>query len=285
MRPLSVANRAAIFSISLIGSATAADMAVKAPPPVSAPPAYSWSGWYIGGNIGGGWADRDFAITPNDPSAVTFSAGFGQPAPNSLNMSGVVGGMQLGYNWQFRSNWLLGLETDFDWSGVKGSFSTTTAGLTGATAPWQIEERLKWFGTVRARVGWLPFDNLLVYGTGGFAYGQVEQSGSVGSPTGVFLVIATPPFSFACPGGGASCFSGSSRNTEIGWTAGGGIEWAAWQRWTLKAEYLYVSLDNKTLTETAVATQPGLPVPASFNVNFGRANFNIVRAGLNYKFN
>jgi outer membrane immunogenic protein len=284
MRHLSIAVVAAASTITFTQITFAADMPVKAPPPVSAPSAYSWSGWYIGANVGGGWADRKFAIAPNDPSAAVFSAGFGQPAPNSLNMSGAVGGLQLGYNWQFSPAWLLGLETDFDWSGLKGSFSSTTVGVTGATAPWQIEERLKWFGTVRARLGWLPWNNVLVYGTGGFAYGQVERDGNVGNPNGVFLIIATPPFSFACPGAGASCFSGSSRNTEVGWTAGGGIEWAAWQHWTLKAEYLYVSLNGTGLTETAVATQPGLPVPASFNVNSGRANFNIVRAGLNYKF-
>jgi outer membrane immunogenic protein len=274
---------ASVWALGFAAPASAADMATKAPPPPAPVYSHSWTGWYVGGNVGGGWADRDFAITPNDPAAAVFVSDFGQPPPSSFTMSGVLGGLQVGYNFQFHSNWLVGFETDFDWSDVNGSFSTATIEVSGAAAPWQLQERLKWFGTVRARLGWLPWDNLLVYGTGGFAYGQVEHSGSTGMPDIAFLILATPPFSFACPRGG-TCFSGSSQDTETGWVAGGGIEWAFWQHWSLKAEYLYVSLDNKALTETAVGTVPIEPVPASFSVNFSRANFNVVRAGLNYHF-
>jgi len=92
----------AIAAIALIGTpAFAADMArkmpVKAPPPAPAP-VYSWTGWYIGGNVGGGWGDRDVTFTPNDPAAAVFSELFGQPSPSSFKLSGVGGGLQLGYS-------------------------------------------------------------------------------------------------------------------------------------------------------------------------------------------
>ncbi len=67
-----------------------------------------------------------------------------------------------------------------------------------------------------------------------------------------------------------------------GWTLGGGLEYALWQKWTVKAEYLYVSLNGNSVTETALSS--GGFLPASFNANFSRTNFNIVRVGLNYQF-
>ena len=78
------------------------------------------------------------------------------------------------------------------------------------------------------------------------------------------------------------CFAGSSSKISTGWTLGGGIEYALWLHWTVKAEYLYVSLSGGSVTEFAVDTS-GL-APASYNANFNHANFNVVRAGLNYKF-
>jgi outer membrane immunogenic protein len=144
-----------------------------------------------------------------------------------------------------------------------------------------VDEDVKWFGTVRGRLGWLPWNNLLIYGTGGFAYGRVNHTGSLG---GSFSRLPAP--SFSCSNGvTTTCFAGSSGNTATGWTAGGGVEYALWQQWSLKLEYLYVSLASNGLMETALSTlHPGLTTPASFNANFSHTNFNVVRVGLNYQF-
>jgi outer membrane immunogenic protein len=272
-----------IAALGLIGTpALAADMAVKAPPPPPPPPAYGWTGWYIGGNVGGGWGHRDVSFTANDPIAANVV-----PPGQSIDTKGVVGGLQLGYNWQFQPNWLLGFETDFDWSGIRGS---STAPFTALQDPYTstVDEHIEWFGTVRGRLGWLPWNNnLLIYGTAGFAYGRVKHTGSLSEAPGHGDgVAAIPPGpSFSCGLGGTNpCFVGSSGNTATGWTAGGGVEYALWQQWSLKLEYLYVSLASKGLTETAQSVLNPGNTPASFNANFGHTNFNIVRVGLNYQF-
>ena len=275
---------AAVAVFGFASVASAADLSRKAPPYSQPPPlAYSWTGLYFGANIGGGWGNRHVDFSPNDPLATAlFNNVNGGPPPTSFNTSGVLGGLQLGYNWQLSDNWLVGLETDFDWSGMKGSGSSS--GTVKRFSPFTntVDEKVGWFGTVRARLGYLPTSNLLAYVTGGFAYGKAEHNGSYNTTVG-FVGNNPGPNSFVCPGAGGPCFSGSSSDVATGWTLGGGLEYAFWQKWTLKAEYLYVSLDSKSVTETAVAVLPGTP-PASFNANFNRTSFNVARVGLNYRF-
>jgi len=267
----------------------AADMPVKAPPP---PAVYNWTGFYIGGNVGGGWGHRDVDFSANDPSA-RASIGPNQPAPLSppasvaFDVSGAVGGAQIGYNIQVNPRWLVGLEADIDAADIKGAGLST--GVHAATIPYTlpIDEHVKWFGTVRGRLGFLPAPNLLAYVTGGFAYGRIDHSGSWSNNSAGFFILNIPA------GGGPStvcgpgvCWAGSSSNTVSGWTVGGGLEYALWQHWTIRAEYLYLSLDNKPLTQTQIPTSP-LPAggtPSTFNSNYSRANLNIARVGLSYKF-
>jgi outer membrane immunogenic protein len=266
----------------LIGTpALAADMAIKAPPPPPAP-VYSWTGFYIGANVGGGWGHQNISYSPNDPASVGFINSGNAVLGDSFKSSGVVGGLQLGYNYQFNRSWLVGLETDFDWTGMKGSGSTPYfSGLEISSA----EERVKWFGTVRSRLGYLPTDNLLAYVTGGFAYGKVEQSAAYNTANGGSIFLATGGFGVACGlpfSTTNTCYAGSSSQIATGWTLGGGLEYAIWQRWTLKAEYLNVSMNNKAVAEI------GSPAPplaqSSINANFGRTNFNVARVGVNYRF-
>jgi len=272
----------------------AADLPVKAPPtPVAAVP--SWTGFYVGANVGGGWGDHSIDYSPNDPNTATLfnppatPPGGGKPPSASITSSGALGGVQLGYNWQFTRNWVTGFETDFDWSGLKGSGSSSGTvvgafpglGLNPFTA--SVNESVKWFGTARARLGYLPTDNLLIYGTGGFAYGRVDRSGSYVNTSGsAFGILAVNGFSFFCATG-ATCFAGSSSSVAAGWTAGGGLEYALSRNLSLKGEYLYVSLDSKSLTEAAQAVITAGDKPSSFNAN-GRTSFNVARIGLNYRF-
>jgi outer membrane immunogenic protein len=285
MRCLSTATLVAVSTIALTHMAAAADLPRKAPP-APPPPVYSWTGFYVGGNIGGGWGSRDVSYSANDPFSTamltdpTSDPGF-VPLPASFDTSGLIGGVQVGYNWQLNRNWLVGLETDFDWSGMRGS--ATTINNLGSGITTNVDEHIRWFGTVRARIGYLPVDSLLVYATGGFAYGRVERTGNYSSNNPGVSLLGFPigGFAFVC-NGGTVCFTGSSSGIDTGWTAGGGLEYAFWQKWTVRAEYLYVSLASRSVTETAL--NGGGFTPTSFNANFGRTNFNVARAGLSYRF-
>ena len=287
MRFIPVTCIAALSSLAVVQLAGAADMPAKAPvyrAPVAVAP--SWTGFYVGGNIGGGWGDRSVDYAPNDPASVALfaPAASGAPPSHSFRTSGVIGGVQLGYNWQFNRNWLAGLETDFNWSGIKGSGSSggAIAGLFPFTAP--VDEHVNWFGTVRARLGYLPADNLLIYLTGGFAYGQVEHTANYVTFGGLVFSGAIGGFSAFCTGGGATCLVGMpTKSTATGWTVGGGLEYAVWQNWTIKGEYLYVSLDSQSVIETAQVFAGGT-APSSITANFGRTTFNVARVGVNYRF-
>jgi outer membrane immunogenic protein len=282
-------------SLCLASQAFAADMPVKAPPPPPAAPAPSWTGFYVGGEVGGAWGDPHLSYVGNDPAAqVQVNGGAGltgqQPVfANSFKMSGVTGGIEAGYNWQVDPKWLLGIETDFNGSNLKGtgnstSFLQTTPGPYTQTV--SVQQTIDWYGTLRGRLGFLPASNLLVFGTGGLAYGRVANSGNysaIGSPVGPFSG-ALGGFSFSCTANGSPCFAGSSSQIRVGYTLGGGIEWLVWRNWSVKAEYQYVNLGSAPLRVAAVATTAGGPIPASFNANFARDDFQVVRAGVNYHF-
>lgn len=279
MRRWLLAGFAGISAVTFTHIASAADLPRKAPP--APPPAVtSWTGFYAGVNIGGGWGDRDVDYLPNDPLIADFFALTGPALAASFTSSGVVGGLQLGYNWQLNRNWLVGVETDFDASGIKGSASPSGhLNLQGGGSTYTVtaDEHVKWFGTVRARLGYLPMDNLLLYATGGFAYGKVEHSGAYNNLGPIGVTVSGPiPFALNCLGA-TTCYAGSSSKTAGGWTAGAGLEWAFAPKWTLRGEYLYVSLDSQSVIEYA---QPN----SSFTANFGRTSFNVARAGVNYLF-
>ena len=182
MRPLLIALAAAASTIVFTQIASAADLPRKAPvyAPIP-PPAYSWTGFYVGGNIGYGWGSRTVNFTPNDLNVfvVSCGGGFGStcPPPASFDFNGALGGLQAGYNWQFNQNWLLGVETDFNWSQIKGTGTDSfliLPGLFPGPSSFVASQNVEWFGTVRGRLGFLPTTNLLVYGTAGFAYGRVQ---------------------------------------------------------------------------------------------------------------
>jgi outer membrane immunogenic protein len=198
-----------------------------------------------------------------------------------IRQSGLVGGVEAGYNWQW-SNWLLGLETDFSLSGMNGRASGTSIVQTApaGTLTTTAEQSTRWFGTVRGRAGWLATPNLLLFGTGGFAYGKADDSANL-----VFSIpafgVSPGGFAFGCPVAGVTCFAGSSSEIRTGWTAGGGVEYLLDQHWSAKIEYQFVDLGSKTVRVTAL--NGGAVTPSSFNVAF-HDRFNVVRLGLNYKF-
>jgi len=264
--------------------AYAADLPVKAPPASAPAAAYNWTGFYVGGNAGGGWsADPTVNFAPND----SFSAQIGAGAPTSFRISGALGGFQVGYNWQFNQVWVFGVESDFDFSSLRGSgtssfFSRLPTGI-GNNLLQTTNQRVQWFGTVRGRVGYVAPNNMLVYGTAGFAYGKASENASYANP-GPFGAFTAAANTFGSCLANTTCYAGASKPTLTGWTAGGGLELPLLDHWTIKAEYLFVSLGGNSFIE---ANLPSAPVPApnaSIAVRFGETDFHVVRGGLNYKF-
>jgi outer membrane immunogenic protein len=261
------------------GSAQAADMPLKArPAPV---PIYSWTGFYGGINGGYAWSgDRTITFTPGDPLAQNQTCGGGTCAlPASSKLNGGFGGVQAGYNWQLNPYFLAGLEADFQGSAIRGSAVNPTFLLGGAFAQIQAEHKVTWFGTVRGRLGFLPTDRLLIYGTGGFAYGRVEANSVLTANGSAAFLFG---FGFDCIAATPICFAGNSTRTATGWTAGGGFEFALSQNISLKAEYLYVNLGTNDHALVALLIAPANP-PASFIVS-RKVDFSLARVGLNFRF-
>jgi len=298
------------FSFAASGLALAADMAVKAPPAPMPAPVYNWTGWYVGVNAGAsfGNAKTDFNVTPVGVQAASTPfpssplgpgfAGFDREYP-----SGFIGGGQIGYNWRVSPIWVVGLEADFqgalerDSANLSSSFNFPLFGFVGnpvttETVVTDYTTKIDWFGTVRARLGYVWGNgNVMSYLTGGLAYGEVKINGT-NTAAGT---VAGDTFSVS------QAFGHSHVNT--GWVVGYGTEgvidfWGA-RNWTWKIEGLYMDLGH--LDATGVTTGASI---TGFSCSTGVPNFipvpclatggqvtthshftdGILRAGLNYKF-
>ncbi|MDQ0505510.1 outer membrane protein [Xanthobacter agilis] len=227
---------ATVALAALSAPAAAADLATKYPVKAIAAPVFSWTGFYIGANFGYGgdkFSQDLVALGVTVGSVDTQSSGW------------MVGG-QLGYNYQFANNVVVGLETDLQWANISGQSSGINLGGTN----WIAGSNVDYFGTIRARLGY-AFDRFLPYITGGAAYGNIQHTLVEGY--GVFPSV-------------------SGSNTSWGWTIGAGAEYAITNNWTFKAEYLYVDLGS---------SNSGVLDLVSLNSS---AKFNTMRAGVNYKF-
>jgi len=130
--------------------------------PTITPSYYNWSGFYVGGHVGGAWADKNW--TQTFPGAFTGNA-------SSFSADGFIGGGQIGYNWQTGAL-VFGIEADASKSGQSGSGAQTVPGWTSSTD-------INWIGTVTGRVGY-AWDRVMVYGKGGFAWADEDHSQSLG---------------------------------------------------------------------------------------------------------
>ena len=200
---IGMTSLAAVLSSSAFAADLAPKMYTKAPPPVVA--VSDWTGFYIGGNVGYSWGRSSTTQSFSDAVSGTVLGA----ASTKFDLNGVIGGGQAGYNWQ-KDNWVFGLEGDIQGSGEKGNTNavcpggsaaaTTLAGLSSAcavghlgdTAPSNVaafpvtsnlSEKIEWFGTVRGRVGPTITPTILVYATGGLAYGQVRPPTRSAAPT------------------------------------------------------------------------------------------------------
>jgi outer membrane immunogenic protein len=284
----------------MAGSAIAADLPSRKAPVAPPPVAPLWTGFHVGLNAGGIWNNNNSINLQAWPLA-------GQPiqywAPlnNSISSGsneGFIGGGQIGYDYQANLSGysiVTGIEADFQGiaSGSgNGSKSLVNNGpfdmMAGVNSDTILNNingsaNLGWIGTVRGRLGFLATPTLLVYGTGGLAYGQVNLNLNQTQ----LQTVNAGAFS-----GGWTVFGNSNTsNTLVGYSAGGGVEWMFMPNWSAKAEYLYYNLGNISTNITST----GVPSGVAATTNSTRAwlsttanstvSGNIVRAGVNYHFN
>lgn len=245
-----------------------------------------WSGVYLGASAGYGWSKAAISEVPGDQNTATIFLGQPNVASSSASFggSGGLGGVQAGYNWHPGQAWLAGIEADINWANLTGSGSTPTLVVFGQnSATLQASQNIQWFGTVRARVGYLVTGDMMLFATGGLAYGRISESASIVLPPGASNSQGNFGSGYACGGiyGDATCFAGSASRVSTGWTAGAGAEYRLNRHASVKLEYLYVNLGSGSFT--LVAAHPGALNPSVLNAS-GDAAFNLVRAGLNYRF-
>jgi outer membrane immunogenic protein len=230
-----VAASAFVFSCS---AALAADLSPAPVEPV-APVAsvFSWTGFYVGAQAGYGWSDTDYR--------------FNGPVPNgTFHPDGFVGGAHAGYNYQFETPVVVGLEGDIEYSDIKADFNNPFGGFSGGNA------KLRWQGSIRARFGY-AIDRFLPYVTGGVSFGDFRFAGGPGIGSGFTPALV------------------SWSKTMTGWTIGAGLEYAVTDNWTVRAEYRYT--DYGDTTGSLAPAYPGTTERMKVQVQS-------IRAGVSYKF-
>ena len=266
---------ATVVSAGLFAAASAQAADIAAPvykAPVVAP-AYSWTGWYGGISGGYGWGDPYVVVDPSTvplpPSGQALSS-FSAADPFSIHTrpKGGFGGILLGYNAQFQA-FVIGWEADFSFSGIRDTasgpftnfavFDTDTGSTNGLVT---LETKLKWFGTVRGRWGFVV-GTVMPYATGGLAYGKLENT---------VTSSATQILNGANAGG--YNLSATFSDTQLGYTVGGGFDWLIANNWLFRAEYLYFNLGGEDYV-------PALPAVTLLNTDF---EMHIIRGALVFKF-
>jgi outer membrane immunogenic protein len=233
--------------IGVAGPALAADMPVKAPMQAMQP-AYTWTGFYIGVAGGGAWGHTDVIHGTNDP----LFAAFPGDTTGRFNVKGALIGVTAGYNWQM-GQWVVGLEGDASVVSAKGSANYLPPVFNPA---FSNEVKQRDLSTFRGRFGYLANPDLLVYATGGAALSDIQLSNSNGAGTTI-----------------------TDSKYVWGWTAGAGLEWKFAPRFSVKAEYLYVGLSDKSFFNPASSFSPLL----FLSDQHVKLSESIVRVGLNWQ--
>jgi outer membrane immunogenic protein len=260
MRKLLLASSALVFA----GSAFAADMRmpVKAPPPVAAP--FSWNGCYAGAQVGYGWGQKEFS----DPQLGAPDPIFGFPAFTIApvgtvlkdDTNGWLAGGQIGCNYQV-GNWVFGVEGDYAWANIDGAIiDPFFANKNGD--PQLLSAETRGLGSVTGRVGY-AFDRFLVYGKGGAAWAN-DRYDAVLFNQGFVVFGVAPPVGF------------SASEDRLGWTIGAGVEYAFWDRWSVKVEYNHYEFGDRRVNLVSTAGDI-LPLDIEQRID-------TVKVGVNYRF-
>jgi outer membrane immunogenic protein len=236
----------ATSSLSTISQvANAADFPRKAPPPIVA--AWSWSGFYVGAHVGAGWGTKEQTIFSliDEPVEPTFNDG-------THTVNGILGGVQVGYNWQPVDRWVLGVEAQFSWADLEGKGSCGVFGLDNCRT------RADWLGTAVVRLGWTA-GRALIYVKGGGAW--IHDSYEI---------------DFVEPAAGTL---NTASQTRWGWMFGTGVEYALTANWSAKIEYNYLGFGTRTITLNNAAalliTDPIVPITQ---------HIHLIKLGVNYRF-
>jgi outer membrane immunogenic protein len=250
-------------SLPLTETVPAETTTAPEPPAPLPPPPGKWTGWYIGGHLGYGWGRANTSFTPL-PSAAQFI----NLAPTTLRPDprGIVGGGQIGYNYQ-KAPIVYGVEFSMSASNMNGTVTQTPIiQNNGSTFNGNLtaHQDTDWFGTLRWRFGVLPTPNrrLMLYFTGGYAFGRVNYS-------------ANSDFRPQ----GTTQYPASFSKTKNGYTVGGGIEVAVSSNVSLKGEYLYYNLGNQSFTANPTPALPPFQVAYTWQT---RAQ--TLTAGVNFHF-
>ncbi len=255
MRKLLLATTCAIGASTLptLAADLAAPMPVKAP--LAAPdPTSSWTGCYLGGNVGGGWGHKDFSDEFFTPSLYPGLYGIEPASSPAASTSGWLAGGQVGCNYQFATNWVVGIEGAGDWANINGSSDPFFGGKAVFNA------HTDWLASVTGRLGY-AVNNWLFYAKGGPAW-----TGDKYSMPGTF---AGTPFDY------------TGSETRSGWTIGGGVEWAFWQNWSARVEYAYYDFGTNSLN--LIDTGP-IGAYTGPDLSSIKQRIQTVTFGVNYRF-
>jgi len=215
---LKVLSGAAIIALAAVSTASAADLALKAPP--AAPVKFTWTGCFIGGHVGG-VVSQDRATNNLDRSIDYSPAGF-------------VGGGQIGCDYQFAPNWVIGAEGRVAWTSLDDRHSEAVRfPALGVLVPSQFHIRNDFLASATARLGYVYAERWLVYARGGAAWTHEKIDDAFVGPVVGFL---TDP---------------NTASYRTGWTAGAGVEWAFAPHWSANVEYNYYDFGGKSLVLTS----------------------------------
>jgi outer membrane immunogenic protein len=258
MKNLFLISSALVFA----GPAMAADLPVQMPtkaPPVVASVPYTWTTCSVGGHVGAGWDHTTFTDPGN--ASILGVAQFIAPAGSSIGVNGgtgLVGGVQAGCDYQFASNWVIGIGGDFAWSNINGIANDPFfTGKNGGAIP--LSTQTDRIASVTGRVGY-AWDHFLLYAKGGGAW--AHDNYSIQNANCLFV----------------SCGNLVGSLERTGWTAGIGLEWAFAKNWSALVEYDHYGFGNKGIGFVSSVTSPQSLV---FNV---KQDVDIVKVGINYRF-
>jgi outer membrane immunogenic protein len=248
-----------------VGGASAADMAPRytKAPPLAVDAAYNWTGFYLGANVGAIGSTGNSSHRCINPLGVANGLGCDIIPGSDLNGTGVLGGLQAGYNWQ-SGIWVFGVEGDGQATSLRNSSSISNpafplnGGGFDAPATFTTSVKLDWLATARARLG-VTSGAALFYVTGGAAFGGVRTATNL----------------FGAPNG----YPSTTDSTRTGWTAGGGVEWGFAPQWSAKVEGLYYDLGSVTSLGVSVPLITAFQEGAHYEINGW-----VARVGVNYRF-
>ena len=305
-----------IAVLALAGSANAADLpprvAYKAPPPPIVAPMYNWTGFYVGGHFGGGWARKSWEDRGGEGGDICGAPGFDFPCVfgtavgpglgdvGSHNAIGPLGGFQAGFNWQAPgSHWVFGVEGQFSFADLKGDHQNSIS----ASVPFNEGDEITPFNvtlndrfhttvrdiaTIAARIGITSNGGTLFYVKGGGAWARDQYH--VNST----LAASICDFSDGFEGCGTinGVGSWSANQDRWGWMAGIGLEFALFDNWSAKIEYDYLGFGTRDVSMPGTASGIGcfnttcatgtFDITRNFHIN---ENIQLVKLGLNYRFN